>query len=165
MPYRRNYPQTVAEILGDVKYKPAALRAVRTFARSRPWRGTAHLRRYKWGMTHADLCEVYGVRVGLVFADNREQLPSGASHYNPITRQIVLNGRLSVVTYLHEFAHALGKDERQACRWSINLFRRCFPRSFARCTQSMHMLLRPDRPGRPRRRRLRDNNQPSTKEI
>jgi hypothetical protein len=46
------------------------------------------------------------------------------------------------VTFLHEFAHARGFDERQACRWSINLFRRCFPRSFASCRQVGHTLVR-----------------------
>ena len=51
-------------------------------------------------------------------------------------------GRLSVVTFLHEFGHALGYGERGACRWSINLFRRCFPRSFARCRQAGHTLVR-----------------------
>jgi hypothetical protein len=51
-------------------------------------------------------------------------------------------GRLSVVTYLHEFAHALGRDERGACRWSINLFRRVFPEQFARLAASGHTLRR-----------------------
>ena len=49
---------------------------------------------------------------------------------------------LSVLAYLHEFAHARGADERQACHWSINLFRRCFPRSFARCRAVGHTLVR-----------------------
>jgi len=59
----------------------------------------------------------------------------------------------TVITYLHEFAHALlrqgyggqlssvalrakedalGHGERGACRWSINLFRRVFPAQYAR---------------------------------
>jgi hypothetical protein len=42
---------------------------------------------------------------------------------------------------LHEFAHARGADERQACRWSINLFKKCFPRSFARCRVIGHTLV------------------------
>ena len=47
-----------------------------------------------------------------------------------------------MLTYLHEFAHARGYDERGACRWSLNLFRRCFPRSFARCRPVGHTLVR-----------------------
>ena len=48
--------------------------------------------------------------------------------------------RLSVVTYLHEFAHAMGRDERGACRWSLNLFRRVFPEQFARLRTDGHTV-------------------------
>jgi hypothetical protein len=68
--------------------------------------------------------------------------PSGDSGYSPALHRIALRGKLSVVTFLHEFGHARGFGERQACRWSLNLFRRCFPRSFARCTACGHVLLR-----------------------
>jgi hypothetical protein len=53
---------------------------------------------------------------------------------------ITMRGRLSVVTYLHEFAHALGHGERGACRWSLNLFRRVFPAQFARLGTCGHTL-------------------------
>ena len=68
---------------------------------------------------------------------------SGASHYLPGQHEIVLLGRLSVVTYLHEFGHARGHDEREATRWSTNLFRRCFPHQYARLIHRGHILLRP----------------------
>lgn len=134
MPYRRNYPATVAEVLDmGIKYKPAALRAVRRFARSKPWRGTMGERQRKFRRLHAALCDVYGVHPVLTFS------PLAPAAYWPAADRINLPA-LSVVTYLHEFAHARGADERQACRWSINLFRRLFPRSFARCRQVGHML-------------------------
>jgi hypothetical protein len=53
---------------------------------------------------------------------------------------ITMRGKLSVVTFLHEFAHALGRDERGACRWSINLFRRAFPEQYARLQADGHTL-------------------------
>ena len=53
---------------------------------------------------------------------------------------ITMRGRLSVVTYLHEFAHALGRGERGACRWSLNLFRRVFPEQCARLRADGHTV-------------------------
>jgi hypothetical protein len=68
---------------------------------------------------------------------------SGASHYTSSRHQIVMMGKLSVVTFLHEYAHARGMDERSACRWSINLFRRVFPRQFGRLVDIGHTVVRP----------------------
>jgi hypothetical protein len=135
MPYRRNYPATVAEVLDpNAKYKPDALRALRAFAREKPWRGTPEQRRQKFERLLAALSAVYGVSPRLTFMPNRPAM------YVPAANWINLP-QLSVVTFLHEFAHARGADERQACRWSINLFRRVFPRRFARCRQVGHMLI------------------------
>ena len=142
MPYRANYPATVQEVLDPaVRFKPAALRAVRAFARSKPWRGTFAERWEKFITLRQALSEVYGIAPILEFW-GEEGGHSGSSCFVPRRNTIILRGRLSVVTFLHEFAHARGADERQACRWSINLFRRCFPRSFARCRAVGHTLVR-----------------------
>jgi hypothetical protein len=141
MPYRANYPRTVAEILDDrMTYKPECLRALRAFRRAKPWRGTVAERIGKLMALHVQLCEVYGVHVDLRFGKINGS-SSGGSSYHPLSNVIILRGRLSVVTYLHEFGHARDYDERQACRWSINLFRRTFPRSFARCRTEGHVLI------------------------
>jgi hypothetical protein len=144
MPYRRNYPATVAEILdSQATFQPDALRAVQSFARSKPWRGTVEERKDKFRVLNVALAAAYGItRPRLSFVRVEADSHSGASYYRPSTHTITLTGRLSVVTFLHEFAHARGADERQACRWSVNLFRRCFPRSFARCLQVGHTLAR-----------------------
>lgn len=141
MPYRRNYPATVAEVLSDsIRYNPAALRAVRDLRRAKPWRGTPVERFRKFGACLRALVDAYGLEpVHLVL--------SARDCYEPATRKIYLNAHnLSVVSLLHEFAHVRGADERQACRWSINLFRRVFPRSFARCEHRGHTLVRRARP-------------------
>jgi hypothetical protein len=144
MPYRRNYPRSVAEVLDDrMTFRPAALRAVRAFARSKPWRGTFAERWDKFMALRQALSEAYGVAPILEFHGTEQPGAVGNGAYWPAFNKIVLVGRLSVVTFLHEFAHARGADERQAVRWSVNLFRRCFPRSFARCRQVGHLLVRP----------------------
>jgi hypothetical protein len=145
MPYQPNYPRTVAEVLDDtMTFRPAALRAMRAFRRLKPWRGTPAEQATKFRMLHEDLCRVYRLRTTL----NMSPGPFGVC-YDP-TRDLIMLPQFSVVSYLHEFGHARGYDERETCRWSINLFRRIFPRSFARCRQEGHMLLR-DTPRNPRR--------------
>lgn len=136
MPYRANYPTTVAEILDDrLTFKPAALRAVRELSRAKPWRGSRQERLAKLQRCAAALASAYGIDCPAI------QVYRGPDGYQPRTNTIYLNARLSVVTFLHEFGHARGFDERQTCRWSVNLFRRCFPRSYARCQHVGHTLV------------------------
>jgi len=141
---KRDYPQCVLEILNDqMSYRSAAVRAVQRFARMNPWRGTVEERKARFRKLNHDLSGAYGIfEPDLVF-DCIDGGSSGSSHYIPSERRIVIVGKLSVVTYLHEFAHALELDERDACRWSINLFKRCFPSHYARLVHVGHVLIRP----------------------
>ena len=69
--------------------------------------------------------------INLEAAMLREGSDSLRSTYNHHTRTITMVGKLSVITLLHEFAHALlGKREDFAQDWSINLFRIIYPRAF-----------------------------------
>jgi hypothetical protein len=135
MPYRMNYPRTVAEVLDDsMTFKPGTLRAVRALRRAKAWRGSTDQRLAKLRHCLVDLAAAYSVR--------SPALVVGAIDcYVPAFNMIQLTGGLSVTTFLHEFAHVRGFDERQACRWSINLFRRVFPRSYARCRHVGHLLV------------------------
>jgi hypothetical protein len=138
------YPASVTEVLDPpIRFRAATIAAVRRFARSNPWRGTVEERKSKVQLLHDDLCRVYQKRTQLDF-DMLEDGCSGASSYCILSDTITLRGRISFVTYAHEFAHALGRDEFGAVRWSVNLFRRCFPRSFSRCVSAGHMLRRSD---------------------
>jgi hypothetical protein len=147
-PYQPNYPETVLEVLNPpVQFRPAVVEAVKAFAKSKPYRGTTEERMEKFLALHGELCRIYEKKTRLMFGDI-DGGDSGGSYYRPSADTITVTGKLSVVTYLHEFAHALGRDERGAVRWSVNLFRLCFPRSFARCVSVGHVLRRigPRRP-------------------
>lgn len=136
MPYQAHYPATVAEVLDDrITYRPQALAAVRRLARAKPWRGTPTERFAKLQACLRELAAAYGI-------DCPRLMIGSVDCYVPAANLIQLTPGLSVVTLLHEFGHARGFDERQTCRWSINLFRRCFPRSFAACRQDGHCLVR-----------------------
>jgi len=139
----RQYPATAAECIDDsLRYQRATLQALADFRACRPWRGTMAERMEKFRRLHAELCRIYGTDPLLGFDSLNERFCSGGSYYMPSTHSIQLSGRLSVVTYLHEFAHALGRGERGAVRWSLNLFKRTFPRSFARLEFEGHVARR-----------------------
>lgn len=140
--YPPNYPATVAEVLEDgLTFKPDALRAIKAFRRSKPWRGTLDERWVKLQSLHAELVRVYRLETTL------QQGRQGENCYSPSGDAITIDkDNPSVVTYLHELAHARGADERNAVKWSVNLFRRIFPRSYGRCQHQGHMLTRPTTP-------------------
>jgi hypothetical protein len=141
------YPQSVAEVLDPpVRFRSSTVAAARRFAKARPWRGSIEERQAKFLAAHADLCRIYGLTTTLRFGTIDESC-SGLSSYCPSTNEIVIRGRLSVTTLFHELAHALGRDERGAVRWSVNLFRVAFPRSFSRATADGHMLRAESRQG------------------
>jgi hypothetical protein len=146
MPYRANYPENLADVLDPpVVFRRETVMAVRRFARRRPWRGNLEERKGKLERLHRDLCSIYGKQTTLRFGV-LDGTDSGSSFYSPTADEIVLTGRVSIVTFFHEFAHSLGKDERQAVRWSVNLYRLCFPRSFSRSIGHGHMVRRPPNP-------------------
>lgn len=139
------YRGTVAELIDPhVKFKPAALAALRLFRRSRPWRGSVDERHQKFRLLHEALCQVYSLtpQPRLIFGNDHVSC-SGRSCFIPSMNVVILRGRLSVTTYLHELAHCRGMNERGAVAFSINLFRRVWPQQFARCTHDRHMLRAP----------------------
>ena len=63
--------------------------------------------------------------------------------YSPVLKTICLNQSLSVISLLHEFAHhLLGSSEFKACRWSVWLFKKTFPKSFEQLKWKGHMLIK-----------------------
>ena len=151
----RNYPTTVLELVDEqMQFKASALRAVKRFAELSPWRGSLDERKEKFRGLNKSLADAYGIPEPDLQFEMIDGSSSGSSHYIRALHRIVLEGKLSVVTFLHEFAHARGKGEQGACRWSINLFRRCFPRQYSRLVGRGHMLIKPsDVATEPRERR------------
>ena len=129
-----DYPSSLEEIIDDVNYRKETINALKRFKRLNPWKGDLDSRITKFCKLHLSLCEIYGIDVKFrCHPSILENSHSGQSNYNPISRTITLHGRLSVLTFLHEWGHALkGRSEREACRWSVNLFRRVFPDNFER---------------------------------
>jgi hypothetical protein len=62
----------------------------------------------------------------------------GIGYYDSIDRRVILAGRLSIITLLHEFAHAMRSslglrtddtqiEETEARHWSVLLFKKVYP--------------------------------------
>lgn len=134
------YPRNLEEALGrPLKFHPETLDAIQAFARLKPWRGTFDERQSKFRQLHADLCQIYGVNPTLIVQGDGTG-DSGSSSFCLGTNVIALTGRLSVITFLHEWGHVLkGHSEFEACRWSLGLFQRGFPKSFARLRWDRHV--------------------------
>ncbi|RLC88876.1 MAG: hypothetical protein DRJ03_01155 [Chloroflexi bacterium] len=86
---------------------------------------------------------------------------SGASHilrphsrFNETDRhKIVMLGKLSIITLLHEFAHCIGKDQMGAQVFAINLFRKVYPTQFEKLCLDGGMFVKEENVGdRPNQR-------------
>jgi hypothetical protein len=138
-----DYPKSISELdLDAVQISPAILTAVKRFAASKPYRGSTRRRIQKFSRAIRDICDAAGVeRPRLLFVPDERQ-DSGRSACIPALRTIILRGRLSVITCLHEVSHLLnGPSEHVACAWSLRLFRDCFPRSWSRLRFDGHVAI------------------------
>jgi len=65
--------------------------------------------------------------------------------YDPTTLTIYLNKeKPSILSAMHEFAHHLyGSSELTACRWSVWLFKKTFPKTYESLVWDNHMLRKP----------------------
>ncbi len=146
-PPKNPYPETVAECIDDeLTYKAGTEAAIKKFRANGPWNGSLEEQQIKYRMLNAELAKIYEIKEPkLVFVD---KFPAGPCCF-PTSKPAVImmepvrgQNSYSVVAYLHEFAHTLGKGERGACRWSLNLFKRFFPKSFGKLEPRGHMLYR-----------------------
>ena len=64
-------------------------------------------------------------------------------YYQPTTKTIRIPEKLSIISCLHELGHHLkGASELEACRFSVHLFKQCFPKAFAKLRWDGHMLVK-----------------------
>jgi len=148
---RPDYPKSVENLdLDAVDLKPGLIAAVKEFARSRPWRGSLDERKAKFLRLNDALATAHRVPAPRLIFEIDERVDSRRSVYIPALNTIIIRGRLSVVTFLHEWAHKMfGPSEFKACEFSLALFRKCFPNSWGRLRFEGHMAIRPTTSRRP----------------
>lgn len=141
---KEEYPKTVKEVLDDtIVYRKSVHQAIRVFKKLNPWRGNNDQIKSKFGILNSYLANAYNIsEPQLVFVKEFVFGPCCFPKSNLIILTPEDDGRYSVVTYLHEFGHILGKNEKETCRWSINLFRLHFPKSYEKLEHNGHVLTR-----------------------
>lgn len=109
------------------------------------WRGTVEDRKKTFLRLHKFLELLSGKRVKLKFSIPAEICRwgnSGKSNYNVFANTITLKGRLSVITFLHEWGHALGMDEKKAQEFAVSIFSTVYPEKFNKLRKIGPMYVR-----------------------
>lgn len=118
------------------KHEEETIKILEEFKTADPWNGKIAERKEKFREAFKKLRKLYGIETAKLYFAIPKRFshwkPSGWSCYNRLSNAITLKGRLSVITFLHEFAHALGVGERGAVTFSIHYFRIVFPDQFAK---------------------------------
>jgi len=142
------YPDTPLVFGPEVKFKLGVIAAIKRFKKKKTHLRTSYERLEAMRELARDLGMVYGARrevqVAAVCLVEDETADSRSSFYHRKTNTIVMVEKLSIITFLHEFAHALGKDEVGATRWSLTLFKRVWPDQFERLQPDGHTLIMPN---------------------
>lgn len=110
-----------------VRVDPRVVEALRRLREMGPWTPPEEPK-FRWLVDQ--LNEIYGRDTRLVVTVPRERelrFPSWMSHYISKDDTIHLVGRYSVVTLLHEYAHALGMGEKEAQEWATAHFFTVWP--------------------------------------
>jgi len=135
MMQQQDYPGSIDEILDDtVKYRKSLIKIMNRFKSFDPWDGTPAEKAAKLYWLHIRLCKIYDKKIYLSWDPAiimGVESKNGGGWYQHLDRHIHLYGKVSVLTFLHEWGHVLyGSSEYAACWWSINLFRKIFPKNF-----------------------------------
>ena len=141
------YPDTPLVFGPEVKFKLGVIAAIKRFKKKKTHNRTTYERLEAMRELARDLSIVYGrpeVKVAAVCLVEDETADSRSSFYHRKTDTIVMLEKLSIITLLHEFAHAIGKDEVGAVRWSVTLFKRIWPERFEMLQPDGHTLIMPN---------------------
>jgi hypothetical protein len=136
-------------LLWDEKKMQQTIAMLREFKEMNPWKGSVEERKAKFEWLYESLNNIYGrqTKLSIEVPNNiKEWYSSGGSYYSRVSDTVHLRGRLSVITALHEYAHALGGNEVAAYCWSNYLFRTVWPEKAVKL-KPMGALMVVDRSG------------------
>ena len=83
---------------------------------------------------YINLADAQNHNAPAVFHDGLWEHPKNSSYYTP--HIVVLTGKKSLITVLHEYTHSLGFGEVAATWWSTNVFKLLYPKSFDKLKHS-----------------------------
>lgn len=115
------YPKPIEILYPKIKFKNSTLKIIQN------WKNKYNPKKRKKHQIKKlikSLTKSYNIKTKIKYIKN------GFCYYNPVSQEININGKLSIVSALHETAHAIfGPNEYQACRWSVQLYLCIFPKN------------------------------------
>ena len=137
------YPSPEEIMATEVKFKQSTIDVVNAWKDTnfKGWKQkTLEERTESLKRLASDLLQAYGIRASVESEDGTPY------HYAPHENRIVLDSsHPSIISTLHEVCHAIyGSSETQACRWSVWLFKKTFPKSFDKLqfAPNSHLLVK-----------------------
>jgi hypothetical protein len=143
MPLPNGYPTREEILARELKFKRGTLAAAKAWKRDH-YDGQWAAKTVEQKL--ASLCELVDVLDG---GRRTVRVTVGDLYcYHPATRTITLDGRRpSIVSTIHEMGHHVRprgdhrESELEACRYSVWMFRKVFPRAYERLNWRGHMLV------------------------
>lgn len=128
-------PQPVQWIDDNFQIAERVERAVKAFAKSKPFRGTTDERLDKFRRLGVLLRDAMSLNEAPIIDYDVDPHPTYGEFAGACreTNRIIISGKLSVVSYLHCYGRVAGMGCAEAQKWAVNLFARAFPRSMAGC--------------------------------
>ena len=103
------------------------------------WKGTVKDRKTTLQKLHNQLNTIYSRNTKLITStisnDKSQWTHSYMSFYNKELDIIVLAGKISLITYLHEYGHALNLNEENAQAYAKIIFKLAYPDKFKKLIQ------------------------------
>lgn len=129
------YPTQIEIFTKKINFKKETIEKIKTWKKEE-WKKTQTKRHKQIALTNLILIlnKIYSKEVSITFHGK-------TCNYNPRTNVININNSMSIISTLHEFAHAIkGRSELQACRWSIQLFKKTFVNAYVKLNWHGHLL-------------------------
>jgi len=133
------YPTKEEILAGELKHKKKVIAALKDWKKIvwTNWRANKLGREKDLRDLFQTLNQIYEGKphaMNLIF-DRR-------SCFAPALNTISLD-KPSLISFLHEYAHSLfGPSELKACRWSVRLFKKVFPKAMNKLKWKGHMLIK-----------------------
>jgi len=124
-------------IITDIQYPQEVVKAMQSFKAKMSFRLKPEERLRAMRDLVAELSGVYGIEPPGV------KTASLGGRKGLYRNGVIYLEKLSVITLLHEFAHAaFGRSEYKAVEWSVNLFRKVYPEQFGKLEPKGHTLVK-----------------------
>lgn len=131
-----------------MKIPNAIIKEVEILRDANVYKGSFGSRIDKLYVLHRAMNRFYGKKIHLfvnMYVSKKLWIDSGGSFYNPSRQTILLNGRISVLTFLHEWGHVLyGSSEEKANEFARTIFKQVFPKQYEKLKTQGRMLVKGD---------------------